>query len=97
MSKNGNCDGRVILNMVKMERTFTEKAKLIDEMMTECAPKPTRAKGTKTKRAMSGYNCFMKQCAKDKSFQSCLTDKGWAKLGDEQKNKYNNMAKEGCS
>ncbi len=100
MAKDNNCDGRVIVNMMKMERTFTDKAKFLDEMMVECAPKQKKMKGKKGKRnGMSGYNCYMRKCAKTKgkTFGGCLTDKGWNKLGNEQKNKYDNMAKEGCN
>lgn len=84
--------------MVQLEKNWTNKAKVIDEMMTECAPKPTRSKGgTKTKRRMSGYNCFMKECAKSKSFGNCLTEKGWGKLNDNKKAVFNNRALEGCN
>lgn len=59
----------------------------------ECESK----KGKKEKRAISGYNCYMKECAKSKAFQECLTERGWAKLSEPDKTKYNNMASNGCN
>ncbi|KKN34020.1 hypothetical protein LCGC14_0797810 [marine sediment metagenome] len=69
--------------------------------MNQCAKskvgKVKKSGGVKQKRAMSGYNCYMKECAKKSgSFQSCLTQKGWAKLSENEKQNYNNMATEGC-
>lgn len=97
------CDGRVILNLLKNERTFTEKANFINKSIKECGkkfynPKKSGMKTEKTKRRMSGYNCFMKECTnKNGNFQKCLQDKGWGKLSNNEKDRYNNMALEGCN
>ena len=55
-------------------------------------------KGRKKKgeRAISGYNCYMKKCAESKDFRTCLTERGWATLSETEKDKYRQMAKEGC-
>ncbi|KKN19009.1 hypothetical protein LCGC14_0949960 [marine sediment metagenome] len=50
----------------------------------------------KKKRCATGYNLYIKKCSEDKAFGKCLTDKGWAKLSDKEKGKWNGTAKEQC-
>lgn len=51
----------------------------------------------KTKRPMSGYNCYMRECALDTgNFGKCLTDRGWSELSDKKKEEYNKKAIDGC-
>lgn len=99
----GACAGGAALFQLKNVRSHKAKIELLEGLMNDCAKSRMKkikstGSGKGTKRKMSGYNCFMKKCAKDTGdFQKCLTDKGWAKLSNEQKNKYNNMAMEGCN
>ena len=102
MYEGDPCNSNLILNKLKTVRLWTDKKKFIDDSINKCLEIKVKTmkkqnKGTKTKRKMSGYNCFMKKCAKDKNFQACLQDKGWNKLTSDQKAKYNNMATEGCN
>lgn len=97
----GACAGGAALFQLKNIRSHKEKIQVLEELMKGCADeqlKTSRKSGkTGKKRKMSGYNCFMKQCAKNTGdFQKCLTNKGWADLSEEQKEKYNNKAIEGC-
>lgn len=56
----------------------------------------------KKKRCATGYNLFIKDCYQKggvkgkESFSKCLTDKGWGKLSDKEKNEWNTEAKELC-
>jgi len=52
---------------------------------------------TKNKRCATGYNLYTKDCYdKTGNFGKCLTDRGWAKLSDKEKGKFNDIAKEQC-
>ena len=74
-----------------------KQIKLLKNSLESCGS-DTGKKKKKTKRAMSGYNCYMKKCASKpgKNFPTCLTEKGWAKLSATEKAKYNKLAKAGC-
>lgn len=95
------CKGGVALFHLKNAKKRAEKIEVLETLMKQCANSKKGAKrsgGVKQKRAMSGYNCYMKDCAKKSgSFQTCLTQKGWAKLSDSDKQKFNHMATEGCN
>lgn len=99
----GACAGGAALFQLKNVRSHSGKIELLEEMMNDCAKsKVKKAKKSgnmpKGKRAMSGYNCFMRECGiKTKDFKGCLTAKGWSKLPDNEKAKYNKWAKEGCN
>ncbi|MCP4762583.1 MAG: hypothetical protein GY870_12455 [archaeon] len=102
MREGDPCNSNLMLNKLKTIRLWTDKKNFVDDSINKCFKEKNKKmkkqnKGTKTKRKMSGYNCFMKQCAKGKDFQSCLQEKGWGKLNQEQKDKYNNMASGGCT
>lgn len=108
----GACSGGGVLFELKNIHSHNEKIAFLEEAMNGCAsykikkakeageiPKKgnKKSKGEKIKKRMSGYNCFMKECAKKTGdFQNCLSDKGWAKLNDSEKEKYNKMASDGC-
>jgi len=103
MGTNDPCNGGVALFLLKGERTATKKKELIGELINECAAKKNKGsrKGKKAKgekRPMTGYNCYMKDCAKQSgNFGKCLTDKGWGKLPNDEKESFNKMATEGCN
>lgn len=50
----------------------------------------------KRKRCATGYNLYIKECAENEAFSKCLTDKGWSRLSDKEKGKWNTEAKELC-
>ena len=101
------CSGKGLINLLRTQKTRKDKIDLLDEALETCCslaiektkPKATRRKKPKKKRQMSGYNCFLKVCAKtpDKSFQECLKAKGWKKLDEAQNNEYREMARQGCT
>ncbi|KKN90741.1 hypothetical protein LCGC14_0223240 [marine sediment metagenome] len=98
----GECSGGAALFQLKNVRSHTGKIELLEELMTNCAKKTSKTsrKANKVKgekKQMSGYNCYMKVCAKKSgNFGKCLTDKGWGKLSDDVKASYNKKALEGC-
>jgi len=71
---DNKCDARVILNLMNTQRTWTEKHKFLQEQIDNCA---SGSKKTKTKRKMSGWNCYLKHCANqnDMDFPKCMQDK----------------------
>lgn len=53
---------------------------------------------TKNKRCATGYNLYTKDCyEKTGNFGKCLTDRGWAKLSEKEKEVFNVKAKEQCN
>lgn len=98
---NDPCKGGVALFLLKNEHSHTAKIELIEDLINQCAAKKSKGEGKVSKKSgkkrMSGYNCYMKECAKKTgNFSQCLTDKGWAGLPDNKKKDYNKMALEGC-
>ena len=96
------CKGGVALFHLNNAKKRSEKIEVLEELMKQCAKSKSKAikksGGVKAKRQMSGYNCYMKDCAKKSgNFQSCLTQKGWAKLSESDKQRFNKMATEGCN
>ncbi len=51
----------------------------------------------KRKRCANGYNLFIKACSEDKPFGECLTERGWSKLGEKEKSKWNDDARKKCN
>lgn len=107
MVKKDTCNGGAALFYINSEHTRTGKIAVLEDLMEMCAEtrlKQAKKDGTISKRKrgvkkqMSGYNCYMKSCAKTSGdFKACLLDKGWGKLPEPEKNKYNSMALEGCN
>jgi len=105
----GACAGGSALFALKNEHSHEGKIRVLEELMQGCAKskiKEAKKEGSitkkeklpKEKRAMTGYNCYMKICAKNSgNFGKCLTDKGWGKLTDNEKENYNKMAVDGCN
>ena len=88
------CDARVILNLMNTKRLWTEKWQFLDEMMKQCSA-GSKSKGT---RKMSGWQCYLKHCSQEKSFQECIGDNS-RKEKEYIPNKefYSIEAENGCS
>ena len=101
----GACSGGAALFQLKNVHSHSGKIELLEELMEICAKskiKEVKKTGnvviSKKKRQMSGYNCYMKECAKDTGdFGGCLAAKGWSKLSDKEKKEYGKRAIEGCN
>ena len=99
----GACAGGAALFQLKNVRSHNAKIELLEQIMDECANSKLKkarkdGKAPKTKRGMSGYNCYLKQCAnKTGDFKTCLTNKGWSNLSEAEKAEYNKKAIEGCN
>ena len=59
-------------------------------------------KKERKKRCPSGYNLYIKDCYErsgekgKEGFSKCLTNKGWSKLSDKEKEKWNEKARDMC-
>lgn len=100
MAKSEACQSGIILNLLKGIRTWTEKKKFIDEVIDSCGQGGGKTAGKKGKRQMSGWNCYLKMCAKKnngKNFGACMNDKELKKEEyTPNKDFYASEAGEGC-
>jgi len=88
------CKPQTIVDSIEAIDNNADKVAYVTNMLKTCTiSKPTKKKA---KRKMSGYNCYLRHCAIEKSFPECLKERGWAKLSDKDKDKYKELAKEGC-
>jgi len=71
-------------------------AAVVAETPKPLAQQQAKAAQPRKKKAMSGYNCYMKACATKKPFKQCLSEKGWKPLSDVDKGRWNDLAKDGC-
>ena len=88
-----------ILSKRKNQPVSAIKGAIVD-LINQCVPEPAECKSkTRTKRAMSGWNCYLKKCrAGGKlSFQECMQDKGRKeKEYTHKKEEWKNKAAQGC-
>lgn len=74
-AKNEGCDPRVIYNLMQTQRTWTEKVEFLGDMIEECCANSSSKSKGKKKRKINSWQCYLKHCAKEKSFKECISDK----------------------
>lgn len=92
------CEPNLVLNKLKGTRLWTDKKKLIKDTIDKCGKKTTRKKKGE-KRAMSGWNCYLKICSQESGmdFQKCMSDKNRkAKEYMPNTDYYSKLAGNGC-
>lgn len=92
------CEPNLILNKLKQTRLWTDKKNIISEIINNCGKKVAKGKSKgKTKRAMSGWNCVLKQCTTTgMAFSECMQDQNVKKDYNNNKDKYKELARSGC-
>ena len=71
------CQPNLILTKLKQTRLWTEKKKVIEKVITSCAPKcKNKKKRGSGAPKMSSWICYNKHCAKDtgKKYMECVGD-----------------------
>lgn len=95
-TKNVSCKPQTIVDTMEAIDNNEDKIVYVSNVLKTCAIKKPTKKKDKVKRKMSGYNCYLRHCAVEKSFPECLKERGWAKLSDKDKDKYKELAKKDC-
>jgi len=93
IKKSESCKPLYILQNLGSIKQEANKLDFISDTLKRCAIAPA-----KTKRLMSGYNCFVKVQIKKtgKPLTEVVKAKTWSTLEPKQKATWKNLAKEGC-
>lgn len=67
--------------------------KYLDNVLNSCSAPNIK----KSKRKMSGYNCFIKTIVdQGDDFRNVIESKVWSQIPNEKKKHWNNLANQGC-
>ena len=90
-----SCDPKYVLQNLNSLKKEATKLDYLTDTLERCAIQ--KAPTTKKKRAMSGYNCFIRVAVKKgQKFKDVVKSKAWRTLSDQIKASWSNLAKEGC-
>ena len=96
MAKN-LCKPQSIVDCIEAIDNNADKINYIKNILDSCSlieQAPPKKRG---KRAMSGYNCFIKNMvAQGQPFGSVIKSGAWKTLETKQKSHWNSLAKQGC-
>ena len=86
-----SCNPRYILQNLDVLKNKPNRLEYLTDTLERCATTPITKK-----RAMSGYNCFVRVMSK-KGNKNVIKSRSWSQLEDKSKAHWKNLAKEGCS
>lgn len=93
-----NCDPQTIVDSLEAIDNNEDKVEYIIQTLDSCGKKTPQKRTLKKKRALSGWNCYLKKCAATgMPFQECMKDS--ARKEKEyipKKDYWSDLAKKGC-
>lgn len=89
-----SCDPKYILQNLGALKKESSKLEYLTDTLARCNLVPSKKR---KKRAMSGYNCFVRVAVKKgEDFKKVVKSGAWKQLEQKSKEHFKNLAKQGC-